>query len=135
MRLTPKRPRRVLPAVAIGLFATILLSAAPATALADPPGGTGTTVDLEEFTVGADGQVIRTTGTARVDTDRTATGTARKPEPVAGSPAVKVSPRFATQFAPDLTRADPRVQVLVTFVEDLSIPRFPGAVDTQPSTA
>jgi hypothetical protein len=98
------------------------------------PAGAHPTVEVEDIRFGADGQEIRTSGTAGVEFTQPTGLQAAKTDAVRTLPAVKVSPRFA-ELQAATAKSDQRVKVLVSFVEDQQIPLLPSRDDTQPDTA
>jgi hypothetical protein len=98
------------------------------------PDGSAPTLDVEEIRVGPDGQAIHTNPAVHPEFSREAGAMTAKRDLTAARPAIKVSKRLSARLS-GAARSDERVEVLVTFVEDQQIPRFPDVDASQPRSA
>jgi len=130
------RRRAFTPLAAIGLLAVVGLMGAPNAALAAPAASDATSLEVEDITFGADGRAVHTTRTVPAETVRE---TAPKGDKnTAGQPATrvpKVSKRFSSMAPAGAADGGRLVKVVVTFVDDQQVPRFPDYDQSQPATA
>jgi hypothetical protein len=135
------RRRAALPLAAVGLLSAALVGAVGAApgpgafAAASPPTGSTPTLDVEELQVGPGGAVTHTARAVHPEFTRELGAKGLKADAIAARPAVKISKRFAALRPAGAGGSDQRVKVVVTFVEDQKIPRFPDYDQTQPDTA